>query len=178
MPKKLDYKICPFCGAKIIGKKRKDRNSYQYSPRCPDCAYKALTESVKATKLKVISKVRVTRPVGFKRLRKSKEGLVYAFIKVAEPNIWDYEHRVVTNAPKGTHVHHINGNTLDNRVENLLVLTHAEHMKEHLITQWARKHKCCVDCGTTEKRHLSRGLCTICYQRKYKPKTKRIRRKK
>ncbi len=31
----------------------------------------------------------------------------------------------------GEHVHHINGDGLDNRIENLVVLTHSEHIKLH-----------------------------------------------
>lgn len=33
--------------------------------------------------------------------------------------------------PKGYHIHHINGNQLDNRLENLLVLSPAEHKRLH-----------------------------------------------
>lgn len=30
---------------------------------------------------------------------------------------------------------------------------------------WARKYTKCIQCGTTNKRHISRGLCVSCYQK-------------
>lgn len=48
-----------------------------------------------------------------------------------------YEHRMVAESKigrklqKGEHVHHINGDKLDNRPENLMVLSASEHVKLH-----------------------------------------------
>lgn len=41
-------------------------------------------------------------------------------------------HRYLTNAPAGSHVHHRNGNTLDNRLSNLVVMDPQEHQLVHL----------------------------------------------
>jgi hypothetical protein len=113
-----------------------------------------------------LNEVRKQVPVGFKTLHKSSEGFVYVMIKTEEPNKWEYEHRVRTNAKTGEQVHHINGNTTDNRLENLMVVSPQEHKNQHSLRQWAKNFTRCSDCATTTKRHLAHGLCTTCYQRK------------
>lgn len=49
-----------------------------------------------------------------------------------------YEHRLVWEQhygeiPKGYHIHHKNGNKLDNSIENLELINAKEHVREHAI---------------------------------------------
>ncbi|KKN62510.1 hypothetical protein LCGC14_0511260 [marine sediment metagenome] len=79
--------------------------------------------------------------------------------------------------PLTTHdlVHHLNGDTLDNRTENLAVLSRPEHQMLHMqgnhynagkrLSQWSRKHTCCRECSTTDISHKGGGLCRGCWDR-------------
>lgn len=74
--------------------------------------------------------------VGAVTTRTDKRGVTRAWTKVAEPNRWKLRAVVVwetTNGlvPRGMVVHHENRDALDDRPENLVLVSRAEHLNEH-----------------------------------------------
>jgi hypothetical protein len=115
--------------------------------------------------------------VGSTRLHYANPTLVYRVVKTELGGTrWRYEHRVVMEKylsrrlDAKEHVHHRNGDTLDNRIENLQLLSHSDHSKHHhKFEGWAKKFDQCQECGTDKREHEGHGLCSACYQRwKYK----------
>jgi len=62
---------------------------------------------------------------------------------------WIMEQHMGRKLKKNEHVHHINGDPLDNRLENLEVVEAGEHLRRH--NQKYPDYKQCVECGKTFK---------------------------
>jgi len=60
---------------------------------------------------------------------------------------WIMEQHLGRKLEQGEHVHHINGDPLDNRLENLVVMKSIDHMRLH--KQIYPDEKVCVTCGAT-----------------------------
>jgi len=72
-----------------------------------------------------------SKPIGSKR---NSHG--YIKVKVAEPNIWMYEHHYVWEKENGKIqegfvIHHIDGDKHNNAIGNLLCMTEKEHKALH-----------------------------------------------
>jgi len=99
-------------------------------------------------------------PVGSETIRTHKGDYPRAWIKVKEPNVWVMKSVYLWlsagyEIPQGCVIHHINKNSLDDRLENLCLLTRAAH---RLIHDEELKN------GKTpgQELPLKRVVCTVC----------------
>lgn len=74
--------------------------------------------------------------LGATTIRVDKQGRLRAWVKVAEPNVWQPRARVVwesANGPmtRGMLIHHHDRDTLNDELSNLRMLTPAQHLLEH-----------------------------------------------
>ncbi len=79
-----------------------------------------------------------SKPLGTRRKHKEFSGHEYWEIKVSfEKRGWMYEHRYIMEQKlnrkllRSEHIHHIDGNTLNNDIENLMIVSPKEHIQIH-----------------------------------------------
>jgi hypothetical protein len=77
-------------------------------------------------------------PVGTVRIRTrhKRPGETRAFVKTAEPNTWVLRARLIweqanSPIPRGMAIHHVNGDKLDDRLENLELVSKSAHIAAH-----------------------------------------------
>lgn len=77
-------------------------------------------------------------PVGTMRIRTrhKRGGVQRAYVKMAEPNTWTLRARVVWETahgpvPRGKGIHHRDGDTLNDALENLELVSKARHIDLH-----------------------------------------------
>lgn len=148
-----EQRICPVCKASfyVAAYQLRDieRRAGTYcSVRCKYAAMRARTKPLENRRGYVTQKGYVMMPV---RRERDQSGYIA-------------EHRLIMEAHLGRpltcfeHVHHVNGDKADNRLENLLLLGNREHQKLHdfVQTQPRRVKLLCKRCGAEYERKPSR----------------------
>jgi len=86
-------------------------------------------------------------------------GYIYRYTLIAE---WKLGRRL----RDGEIVHHIDGDQTNDHPDNLEVMTQSDHARRHFtLNRWSRDFDQCRACGSAERKHEGRGLCTRCFQR-------------
>ena len=80
----------------------------------------------------VINKSKVTH------LCRSSKGHAWSRVKLSTQAYYTPEHRLIAEAPDDMDVHHINGDSFDNRLSNLQVLSHGEHSRITCNDTWVQ----------------------------------------
>jgi hypothetical protein len=157
-------RFCKFgCGNQVVEKYSKSGRFMGYSKTCSECNPRKWTEERKIEFSKIIGGMNHpgSLPLFTRRQHTpNKSGKPYWQIKISESGRWKFEHRYIMEQQlgrqleTGEHVHHINGDTLDNRPENLIVMSAHDHgvmsgtmlRKENRGLWEHRSHKCPI-CG-------------------------------
>jgi len=174
--KPIKTKPCVQCGDLVQSKYRERYSNYYHPKRCSKCQ-KTFYDPVRAHQN--LSKA----TAGENNPRWRLEGAIQfatsgstTYRKIKHKGKWLWEHRHVMEQflerKLATHelVHHINECGLDNRIENLTLVTPKEHSHIHVGrgSRWSRHFDCCTVCKGTHAIHSSKGVCNNCYQTRWR----------
>lgn len=127
--------IMPWNKGKHHSQETKQKISLKQKGRLPT---KKQLESLKLGVIANLGKKRTMKTRMKMRIKKLKEGHInkkgYRILTILSNRIlehifiWEKENGII---PEGYHLHHINGDKLDNRIENLRMMSRSDHTKLH-----------------------------------------------
>ena len=140
--KKLPNHLPRFCGLTCCWAWRRGRLPPWWSHKKGKPSWNAGTKGVMKANSGTFRKGQPAvneKEVGTVTFRTDNNGKLRAWVKIADNKddhdwelraivVWENQHGEV---PKGSVVHHKNRDAVDDRIENLQVMTRAEHLKEH-----------------------------------------------
>ena len=114
----------------MTGRFKKGQPSYNKGKKMPPEVY----ERAKATMFKKGMRPHNAANVGDEALTTDRSGKQYIKVKVAEPNKWEFKHKLVWRQergpiPKGGMISFRDGDTQNCSIENLFLETHQEHIE-------------------------------------------------
>lgn len=119
------------------------------------------------------------KPIGTLSIRRDKAGTLRRWIKVAEPKTWvEYAKYLWKQSGrkliKGLCLHHINNDSLDDRIENLILVSRSDHAKLH--NRWhTLNHKVAKRLGRRSVGYdISEAYCEMSRQRVERETTRLI----
>lgn len=120
------HDTCPECG---LTKSR-------VAARCKSCEGKARSAAMRGELNPSWKGGTTLHHAGYRAVRTNREG---------RANGYELEHRLVWEAAHGpigpdVVIHHINGDKLDNRLENLMAMSHSDHRSLHDVGDQRRSH--------------------------------------
>ena len=131
------FKNCSVCNKQIIVKPSLYERKKYCSRKCALIGWKGQHRSpdTQFKKGRKSNRILLIDSITF-RSRKRENGKIRAWIKVADPNVWELRAKIIWvthngEIPKGMLIHHKDRNTLNDDISNLELISRGDHLMEH-----------------------------------------------